>query len=174
MVHFPSIPSWNGLHPLIIHFPIALLLIAPLFVIVGAVLPAERGRVFLASAFLLVLLGSAAIFLAAQTGEAAGEVADQGPAVKSVLAQHQSLAQTTQALFSALTLAFAALLFIPRLLHRELDPAFNAELLAAYLILYITGAIFLVNTAHQGARLVHEFGVTARVAAAAARSPQRD
>ena len=38
MLQFPAIPSWDALHPLIIHFPIALLLIAPIFIIVGAVL----------------------------------------------------------------------------------------------------------------------------------------
>jgi len=43
MLHFPPIPNWDALHPLIIHFPIALLLIAPIFVVVGAALTPPRG-----------------------------------------------------------------------------------------------------------------------------------
>ena len=31
MLQFPAIPSWDALHPLIIHFPIALLLICLLY-----------------------------------------------------------------------------------------------------------------------------------------------
>jgi hypothetical protein len=41
-------------------------------------------------------------------------------------------------------------------------------LLAVLLLLYMTGALFLVKTAHQGARLVHEFGVKATVASSVA------
>ena len=44
MIQMPPIPSWDGLHPLIIHFPIALLLVAPLLVLVGALLKPEKGR----------------------------------------------------------------------------------------------------------------------------------
>ena len=44
MIQMPPIPSWDGLHPLIIHFPIALLLVAPLLVLIGALLKPEKGR----------------------------------------------------------------------------------------------------------------------------------
>lgn len=35
MQALPPIPNWTGLHPLVIHFPIALLLVTPLFIIAG-------------------------------------------------------------------------------------------------------------------------------------------
>ncbi len=40
---FPPFPSWDGLHPLIVHFPIALLLVAPLFVVLGLARAAALG-----------------------------------------------------------------------------------------------------------------------------------
>jgi uncharacterized membrane protein len=43
MIALPPIPSWEGLHPLIIHFPIVLLLIAPFLILIGAFLPREKG-----------------------------------------------------------------------------------------------------------------------------------
>jgi uncharacterized membrane protein len=163
MMPSPSIPSWNALHPLVIHFPIALLLIAPLFVVVGAVISPPKGRAFLMSALILMVLGTVSVFLAVETGEAAGQVAGLTPAIKATLKQHQDLAETTRVLFSLLTVAFAALLFVSGSL--ELDRRLNAALLAAFLIFYATGALFLVNTARHGGHLVHEFGVRAPVAA---------
>lgn len=167
MVHLPTLPDWNGLHPLIVHFPIALLLVAPLFVLLGATLSPERGRAFLLSALILMAIGTASIFVATETGEAAGKLAGEAPQIKLVLEQHQELAETTRVLFLVLTVAFATLLLLSKLQRRELSRTFTASLLAAFLLLYSTGALFLANTAHQGARLVHELGVSAGAAAPA-------
>ena len=69
MLHLPPIPSWDTLHPLIIHFPIAFLLIAPIFIIVGAALQPGKGRSYLIAAMVLLLAGTAAVFLAVETGK---------------------------------------------------------------------------------------------------------
>jgi uncharacterized membrane protein len=37
-----------------------------------------------------------------------------------------------------------------------------------YLVLYVAGAVLLVQTAHRGGQLVHEFGVHANVSGQAA------
>ena len=55
-----------------------------------------------------------------------------------------------------LTLGFAALLFVPRLLGRELESRVNTALFAVFLVFYATGALFLVHTALQGGHLVRE------------------
>ena len=163
MTYFPTLPNWNGLHPLIVHFPIALLLVAPLFIVMGAVLSPQKGRAFLNSALIMMVIGTLALFLATETGEAAGRIAGGAPQTEQVLEQHEELAETTQVLFAALTVAFAALLFVPGIARRQISRTFSTALLAAFLILYSTGVLFLSNTAHQGGRLVHELGVKAKV-----------
>lgn len=164
MIEFPPLPAWDALHPLIIHFPIALLLIAPVFVLIGGILGLRRGRPYLIVALVLMALGTASTFVAVSTGEAAGELADRSPAVNAVLEHHEELAETTQAVFVVLTILLAAVLYGPRLLRRSLNLTIVRSLLAVFLVAYVAGAVLLTNTAHNGGRLVHELGVHALMA----------
>jgi uncharacterized membrane protein len=164
MIQLPPIPEWNRLHPLIVHFPIALLLVAPLFVILGGVLAPPKGRPLLGSALILMAIGTISLFLALETGDAAARIVGEGAQIREALKQHEELAETTCLVFSVLTIVFGCLLMLSRVLKRELSRSLSASLLAAFLILYGTGALFLVNTAHQGGRLVHDLGVDASCA----------
>jgi uncharacterized membrane protein len=163
MIEFPPIPSWDGLHPLIIHFPIALLLVAPIFIVLGALLR-RTGRSFSLAALFLMVLGTVAVFIAVETGEAAGELADRTPQVMQVLQHHQELADLTRSVFVALTVIYAVVLFLPPLLSNRLSHGPILALQGAFLLLYLAGAVVLINTAHNGGRLVHELGVRAFVA----------
>jgi uncharacterized membrane protein len=163
MLHFPPIPSWDGLHPLIIHFPIALLLIAPIFLVVGAALTPVKGRAYLIAAMVLLLVGTGSIFLAVETGEAAAKLAERSPGMQSVLENHESLAERTQAVFGVLSVIFVALIAVPWLVKRAETRLTTTILPVAFLVLYSAGVLLLVNTAHNGGRLVHEFGVRAMV-----------
>jgi len=149
-------PDRNGLHALIVHIPIILLLVAPSLVIVSIGLSGAIRRLFLGLALTLMVLGTAMTFVAVATGEAAMKVVGSTPAIVVALEEHRALAETTRELFSVLTLGFAALLFAPRLLGRELESRINTALLAIYLLFYATGALFLVHTALQGGQLVRE------------------
>jgi uncharacterized membrane protein len=164
MLQFPAIPSWDALHPLIIHFPIALLLIAPIFIVVGAVLTPAKGRSYQITAMVLLLVGTASIFVAVETGEAAAKLAERAPGMQQVLETHESLAERTQAVFSVLSVIFLALLAVPWFLKREDTRLTTTILPLAFMVLYSAGVLLLVNTAHNGGRLVHEFGVRAMVA----------
>jgi uncharacterized membrane protein len=110
----------------------------------------------LVSALILIVLGTAMTFVAVTKGEAAMKVVGSTPASKVALEEHRTLAETTRDLFIVLTLGLAALLYAPRLLGRELESRVNTVLLAVYLVLYATGALFLVHTALQGGHLVRE------------------
>ncbi len=163
-MQLPPIPSWDGLHPLIIHFPIALLLVAPVLVLIGALVAPRRARGMLVSGLLLMVLGTASVFVAMETGEAAGKLAERTPEITVVLEHHEKLAETTRAVFSGLTVLFAAIVLIPVLLRRAPGRLSTTVMPLIFLAFYLAGAVVLVNTAHNGGRLVHQFGVRAMVA----------
>lgn len=164
MVNFPPIPSWDGLHPLIVHFPIALLLIAPLFVLVGAFLPPDKGRAWFLAALVLMAIGTLSSFVAVSTGKAAGEMADRNAAVNAVLERHEELAETTRIVFAAFTVIFATIILAPMAMRRVPGRVTSSLLALVFLLFYGAGGLLLVNTAHNGGRLVHELGVHAMVA----------
>lgn len=159
-MEFPPIPNWDGLHPLIIHFPIGLLLVAPLLVLIG-VFDSKRGKGLLMAALILMALGTISAYVAVETGEAAAELADRTPEMAPVLKHHQQLAERTRLMFTVLTVLFAAITLGPSLLKREMKRPLALALYAGFLVLYAAGAITLANTAHNGGRLVHEFGIRA-------------
>lgn len=164
MFQVPPIPSFDGLHPLIIHFPIALLFIAPLFVAIGALLTPRRGRPLLYSALLLMVVGTASIFLAVETGEAAGKLADRNPEVNAALEDHEELAESTRLMFTVLTAIFAAIVAAPLFRRREPGRLASTVLPLAFLVVYGGGMVLLANTADHGGRLVHQLGVHAMIA----------
>jgi uncharacterized membrane protein len=163
MSGLPPLPSWDGLHPLIVHFPIALLLVAPLFIVLGIVL--RRGGLFLWAALLLMAIGSTATFFAVSTGEAAGKLAERTPEINAVLEHHEKLAESTRGVFTVLTLVFAVIVLAPAAFRRLREGrVFPTVLPLLFLLLYGVGLVLLANTAHNGGRLVHELGVQALMA----------
>lgn len=179
---FPPLPlDWSGLHPLIIHFPIALLLVAPLLLILGVALKNGR-RAYLVSALVLMVVGTITTYVAVSTGEAAGELAEGVGSVGAMLERHEELAETSRAVFTVLTLLFAALIAVPALMKRELQGPIFYIAHGVFLAAYLGGSVLLANTAHEGGMLVHQAGVRAMVATgqtasappAPARSAERD
>ena len=170
MLQIPPMPSWDSLHPLIIHFPIVLLLLSPLFVLISAVLSPPRGKPYMIAALLILILGTGTLFIATSTGHAAAELAERGGPVDPVLEAHEDLASETQMVFAGLCAILLGMFAAPRLLRRAEDRLFNTYLPLAFLALYSVGFLFLINTAHAGGRLVHEFGVHAIVPATSDRS----
>jgi uncharacterized membrane protein len=163
MFHLPAVPSWDGLHPLIIHFPIALLFAAPLFVVIGAALGPRKGRPMLYSALLLMALGAASTFFAVETGEAAGKIAERSPEINAMIERHEFLAERTRLAFSVLTVIFAGILLAPVVSRRAPGRVVSTILPLVFLVAYGAGMLLLANTADHGGRLVHELGVHALI-----------
>ena len=167
MFQFPPIPNWDALHPLIIHFPIALLLVVPLLIVAALVATPARGRMFLTSALILMILGTASLYLAIGTGVAAGRLAEGRPEVTAVLERHEQLAEETRVAFTTLTILLAAVVFIPWALKFHVRRFSSVMASVAFLAIYCGPAVLLINTAHHGALLVHKFDITATVDAPA-------
>ncbi len=161
MYHIPPIPTWDALHPLVIHFPIVLLLLSPVFILLGAMLKEPIGESYRIAGLILLLLGTISLFVATSTGEAAAELADRSGGVDAVLTAHQNMAADTRMFFAGLSAILLGMTLLPRILKREGTRFSTTFMHMAFLILYSVGILFLVNTAHAGGRLVHEFGVHA-------------
>lgn len=161
MLQIPPIPSWDSLHVLIIHFPIALLLLSPIFIVISAILTPPKGKPYMVAALITLLLGTASVFVAVSSGHSAAELAERGGPVDAVLKAHEELAEETEIVFAGLSVILLGMYAVPRLLHRDENRLFSSFLPSAFLALYTVGVLFLMNTAHAGGRLVHEFGVHA-------------
>ncbi len=157
------VPSWTAMHPLVVHFPIALLLVTPLLIVCSVMFPTQR-TAFGLSALLLMGVGTLGAAVAVATGNAAGELAERSPQIAAALENHEELAESTRMVFALLTAVFAAIVIAPPLRGRSWPSGVYAVLIGVFLVVYSGGALLLVNTAHQGGRLVHQFGVHAPVA----------
>ena len=166
MFDFPSIPSWDALHPSVSHFPIALLLLVP--ICLAAAIWLKKHRTALVMVTLgLSLAGTIGVYLAAMTGDAARDVArDAAPQtqeVKAAVEAHENLGSVARAVFSVLTALLAALVLAPALLKRDLTSLQVVVGLTVLLVLYLAAGLILLNTAHTGGLLVHKLGIHARI-----------
>ena len=160
----PPWPGWDGLHPLVVHFPIALFLVAPLFVALAMLRPA-RTATFAVPALILLGLGTIAAFVAVETGEAAAELATRTDAVNRVLERHAALAESARNLFALLTVAYAAAVVALLRVKRLARASVTATVHAAFLVLLLAGGGLVATAAHQGGVLVHGLGVHSMVTA---------
>lgn len=162
MFAFPSLPSWSALHPAISHFPVVLLLVGPVFLGAGLISASRRDRC-LALALLFLAAGTVGVYVSASTGDAARDAATRTPAIAAAIAEHEDLGSVVRAVFSALTVLLAALLYGPRLLRRSLAPATATALAWVLFVLSACALLPLYNAAHSGGLLVHRLGVHAKL-----------
>lgn len=161
--YIPS--SWDALHPMVVHFPIALLYIAPIFLVL-AIIFAQRSMAWLWASAIIIVIGTAFAFIAVSTGEAAEEFAEGVVAAEAALEQHEEMAELVQVIFGILSVSILALAtafqFAPFLKDRT---RLLQGALVFVLIGHLAGLGVLTEAAHQGGRLVHEFGIRARTGA---------
>ena len=62
------VPGWDGIHPLLIHFPLTLFFLAPVFVLFASLAKTTTRRTFLISALTVMLLGIASTYAAFEAG----------------------------------------------------------------------------------------------------------
>lgn len=139
-------------HPFVVHFPIALLLIATLFLLISFFNRGEYERLFSKASYVLQLIGVVVVWLAIYTGDMADGIVGRKLCDPTVLKDHELAAETTAYLFTAAVVIHTMLslnLFRSRL--RKISP---------YVIFacMIIGSVFLVRAGHLGASVVYEQG----------------
>lgn len=160
---FPPWPGWDGLHPLVVHFPIALSLVAPLFVAMAIVRPARAACLGFVALVLLVI-GTAGAFVAVGSGEAAAELATRSEAINAAIEAHATLAEQARMAFAVLTLLYGATLVVPLYVKKLATPTVSRVANVVMLVLLLAGALLMANVGHRGGLLVHKHGVQAMIA----------
>jgi uncharacterized membrane protein len=145
------VPDWApNVHPLLVHFPIALLYAATAVDVGGWI---YRGnRPLRQSATLLYVLGTAGAIAAYLTGRAASHSTWFPGMAQAVLRQHWDWAWRTVWFFGLVTVV--RLVFL-RPSRRDPSPA----MIAAFALVGLIGIGLLLQTGDRGGRLVYQHGV---------------
>ena len=170
-----AIPSWDGVHPAMVHFPIALLFAAPILLFVS-LFTRRAWRSWAIASLLLMVAGTVAVWLAAASGHAAAQLVDKTPSLERAIGRHESLAITVRNLFTLMTVAFGLLMVLHAALKKPMPTALRTTVHVLFLAGYVVCAIQLAGAADRGGRLVHEAGIRALVgpAVATASTPAGD
>lgn len=134
----------SHLHPMIVHFPIALLLTGLLFDIVGFF---SKGNFFSKTGFYLLILGALGVFAAYLSGTYAGSGITEQGALKQALETHEGAAQLTLWLVG-ITAVFRVILEVLR--------QYRGALKAVALVLFLASALSIARTGYYGGELVYK------------------
>lgn len=145
MVELPDFWRTEVYHPLSVHFPIVLLLIATLFRIIGLwssrITWDQGGR-------LLLILGVIGVWIAVYTGDLADGIVSRQLCDPTVLKDHENMAITTAWIFTAA-------LFLD-FLRRFVEFFKNRVVSIILVLLMLTGSGTLTYVGHLGAELVYQ------------------
>jgi uncharacterized membrane protein len=139
-------------HPMLVHFPIALLIAGIAADVAGLGLK----KAWLSHAGLLLLvLGTLGTIAAVWSGSEAEESVVETPAIEATLDTHEDSGKLTMWYFITITVARSALVW-----RRKLTPAVHT----VFVLAWLGGVGLVARTAYYGGHLVYEHG--AGVAAA--------
>lgn len=141
-----------GLHPKLIHFPIAFLYVYVLLEIVGVL----SGKTFFQkSAHLFLFLGVLAAVIAVMSGNQAADIAsklkDKGAIVPlDLISQHEDYATFTLWYFTGLLVLRT---------YVVIKKKFKGIILYIFILLALAGAYLIYQTGEYGGRLVYDNGI---------------
>lgn len=156
-------PPLSQVHPLIVHFPIALLLVVPLLVLLGLAWRKHRTGIHVAALVLLVI-GSSMAVLAVISGLAAAGSVGPDPTLRAILDGHEQLAKRTTLFYAGLTPIFILIQLAPARWKAWGSPRRVLALNLLWLLASLGANALLIRTGHLGGRMVHELAVHARPA----------
>ena len=139
-------------HPVTVHFPIALLLVATFFLLISFFCKSEYKKFFSNGSFILLLLGVAGAWAGIYTGDLADGIVARKLCDPTVLKDHELAAETTTYLFTGAA-GIHFLLYFNLLRSRLL-------IISPYVIFacMLIGSGFLIRAGHLGALIVYQQG----------------
>lgn len=144
------IPDWApNIHPMIVHFPVVLLMIAVLFDVIGLFF--TKFDWLKKSALFLYFLGTIAAVVAFLTGRAASDGLNIPANVINAVNDHADWAEITLWFFSIYT--------IIRLLIGYFSKSLKKVIVIPIVLLGLLGIYFLYQTGDHGAKLVFGYGL---------------
>jgi uncharacterized membrane protein len=176
MFGFPPLPPIEGMHPLVVHFPLGLLLIVWMPVVIGLFDKKRRSAWMMCAVFMLVM-GTLFTFGAVFTGEAAEEIiGSKSELIDEKIHQHEETGERARMVFVIVTLLFSTTLFLANRQNKKRSTQESGQgnskrsgsilvpiaVLSATLM-YLFAMMTLANAGHQGGVLVHEYGVHAPI-----------
>jgi uncharacterized membrane protein len=141
-----------GLHPKLIHFPIAFLYVYVLLEIAGVL----SGKTFFQKSahlflFLGVLAAVAAVISGNQAADIASKLKDKGAIVPlDLISQHEDYATFTLWYFTGLLVLRT---------YAVIKKKFKGVILYIFILLALAGAYFIYQTGEYGGRLVYDNGI---------------
>ena len=144
------------LHPLVVHFPIALLILAGVIEIVNVFMKKDTLNKF---GTLLLILGVISGFVTLATGDGAEHFAESkwGDVVEGIIEPHETFADISMIIFSALTvikILFRHNIFKFSFLQGK---ALRGGIASVLIVLLSLGGIAaLAETGHLGGKIVYE------------------
>lgn len=144
------LPDWApNIHPMIVHFPVVLLMIAVLFDIIG--LFSTKFDWIKKSSLLLFFLGTIAAVIAFLTGRAASDGLNIPINVVTAVNDHADWAEVTLWFFSIYTIIRLLIVFFFKSLKKVI--------VIPVVLIGLLGIYFLYQTGDHGAKLVFGYGL---------------
>ncbi len=142
-------PDLTYIHPMVVHFPIALLIVAFIAEVVGAALKKEF---FTNAALYLIVIGTLGVIAAYISGSYAGDGIVEGGALKQALDTHKEAAELTMWMSIAIAVVRVAVALAKR---------FKGYLQWVTIALFFVVVLSIARTGHYGGELVfkHAAGV---------------
>ncbi len=141
----------SALHPIMVHFPVALFSLYVLLELINLFWENEQFHKLI-NGFLLigVLAGIAAVLTGNQAADALGKLPGVTENIKEMVEEHES--------YATVTLWFFAVLLAARF-YLTTKKKFNKMLKITFVILAVAGLFLIYETGEHGGKLVYDLGI---------------